>query len=91
MDRQLADFALVESCINGDDFLSIIPASRSAVDVVPLARDGICFLAHAKTVQDLGSINSDAYTSTDFFVLRCLLIDVDLDAGAVLCERQGAC
>jgi hypothetical protein len=86
--RQLPHLAFVEIRGDGDDLRPIIPAPHRAMDVVPPSRDGIGLLADADSMQDLGGVDRDAHPSADFRVLRCLFIDVDVQPGTMMSERE---
>jgi hypothetical protein len=86
--RQLLHVAFVEIGADGDDLRAIVEAPHRAMDVVPPSRDGIGLLADAHTMQDLGGVDPDAHPRANLRVLRCLFVDVDVQAGTMMGQRE---
>lgn len=78
------------------DFFAVIEAPETDPDSCPVAGDAIEPVTNAQLMYESCSIDAQTNTGAYFFVLRCLLVDVYLDArtragiGAMVVNRESA-
>ena len=90
MDRRLAHFLRIIGRHGHYLFTIVIPA-KSDPNAVSMPCNCIHLISNANTVEEFGSIDTNANTGSDLCVLRCLLVDIngDIESFAVVMELQG--